>query len=124
MKNNIFFLSIFIIFGFLFVFNTTNAFGLTRPTGGRIIQAKASEIQTVETAGFVCPPTQTILINPVVGSYPKSYIVTPATGTPVSANKWILGLYMQTVTPITCTHPEGATTVVNLNTLTRYGTSR
>jgi hypothetical protein len=113
-------------------FDIANAsqFGITKPFGGQIINNPATEIERLELANYECVvPGKTITIRPV-GKYPTSYLIpygvkSRTIGLP-TAGKWILGLYNPIKTPITCTFRglPPATTIVNLDSITLYGTSR
>jgi len=137
MKKHFFAMSSIFLSALLFfcVFQVTNAYipyvpyiPMSNPFGGKIIHTKATEIQTLESTGFVCNvPGETITISPV-GKYPTSYLIpygtTSKTKKPLGKNRWILGVYKGVKTAIICTNEEtGVTTQVNLNPITLYGTS-
>lgn len=96
--------------------------------GGKIINTKASKIQSLESSGYTCVVTgTTINIKPTKG--PANYFIPfstiSKTGKTVSANKWILGKYSGKTT-ITCTKSCGetmCTDTATLDTITMFGTS-
>lgn len=99
--------------------------------GGRIINTKALEIETLEASGFICfVPGSTISIIPI-GSPPGTPInyfipsfVTSKTGYGASTGALILGKYGGIMT-ISCTLPAEPpiTTVVSLNIINLFGAS-
>jgi hypothetical protein len=98
--------------------------------GGRIVYIKALEIQVLEAAGFVCTvPGKTIQILPVRAAYPKSYLI-PAgikskTNTTPMIGQKIKGFYSPIKVPITCVNSQsGITKIVNLSSITLWGTSQ
>lgn len=99
--------------------------------GGRIINKKANRIESLETAGYVCPSFgQTIEIKKQVTRKgilkgPTSYFIPSFIKTtyPIEVNKAIIAYYSGT-TNITCVHPSGATEIVTLSNIIRYGVSR
>jgi len=109
--------------------NVVFAYSLNKPVGGKIIHTKALEISALEAANYEClVPGESITIYPV-GSYPTSYLIpigiNSKTRNSIRSGQYILGLYATSM-PITCVfrgHPP-VTTIVNLNTITLYGTSK
>jgi hypothetical protein len=74
-------------------------------------------------------PGESIEINPIKG--PSSYLIpsgtSSKTGFPIKKNQWVLGLYTNSKTTITCTRPcppATCTTTVSLDTITMYGNSK
>ncbi len=117
---------VIIIFLALASFNIANAFSIGSPFGGTIINTKAIEIQTLESANFTCiVPGNTIQITPI-GSYPTSYFyaVPPRTNTTPSSGQWILGIYSGQMV-ITCIYKgyPPIIKIVNLPIITLFGTS-
>ncbi len=132
MKSNI--SKIFTLLSILLVviaFDTVSAASATRPFGGRIVNTKATEIQSMQSSNYRCiVPGTTITINPIGSTAPTTYLI-PATvksktGYSARAGQQIKGLYSQSKTTITCifqgTPPSTAT--VQLTPITMYGTSR
>jgi hypothetical protein len=113
---------------------TYAAFNISKGFGGKITQTKATEIQNAESAGYTCKvPGTSITIKPV-GNYPTTYVIPSSvkskTNTTTRSNQWILGLYSQTKTTITCTKPcppppgNECIKTVSLNTISLFGTSK
>ncbi|KKQ88029.1 MAG: hypothetical protein UT09_C0005G0011 [Parcubacteria group bacterium GW2011_GWF2_38_8] len=99
--------------------------------GGRIINTKALEIEALEGVNFECIVVgSTISIIPIgsPAGTPASYFIptfiTSKTRTTPSVGQLILGKY-STKTPITCIFKgiPPVTVVVNLDTITLFGTS-
>lgn len=100
----------------------------SRPLAGFIINKKATKIQTLEAAGYVCPVIgQTIEIKKSNEKYkfPTSYFIASfvKSKNPTGPGKAILGYYAGTTT-ITCTHPIGSVETVILSNIVKYGVSK
>jgi hypothetical protein len=120
---------------FVFVcFNTANASNFSisnkNPFGGRVINKKAFEIETLEKTNWTCVvPGETIQLTPY-NKAPSSYIIpngtSSKTGYSIKSLQMMLGLYSVITTPITCTFngTPPATTIVNLPTIKLYGNSK
>lgn len=98
------------------------------PLAGFIINKKATKIQTLEAAGYVCPVIgQTIEIKKSNEKYkfPTSYFIASfvKSKNPTGPGKAILGYYAGTTT-ITCTHPIGSVETVILSNIVKYGVSK
>ena len=130
MRKIIIFSSLFIISTF-FVIKVVEAAGIEKGFGGKVISAKATEIQSLENSNFGCiVPGQTIQIRPIGKGNPSSYFIPASipskTKNKLHSSQWILGKYTPTKTTITCIYkgypPSEAT--VTLDTINLYGTSK
>jgi hypothetical protein len=131
MKSNLlkisFLLSILIV---IVAFGTVNAATATKSFGGKILNTKATEIQSLESSNYKCAvPGTTITIKAVTKWAPTTYLipsgVTSKNKTTPRAGQQIKGLYSQSKTSITCTFrgtPPSSTTV-QLTPITMFGTS-
>lgn len=122
-----------LLFVFLFFLYSNkifaDTFDFSKSFGGKITSTKANEIQELEGAGFECVVMGTTISIKPIGSptnTPTSYYipswVKSKTRTEPNENKLILGKYGIS-TPITCVRFEEVQ-VVNLKTITLFGTSR
>ncbi len=105
----------------------SSSFG--NPFGGTVTNTKATEIQNLEDENYSCIVAgSTIEINPIVGSYPKSYYIPAGVSDKgdgsASSGDWILGLY-GSQTPIICIYKGYPIQIqtVNLDTIMLFGTS-
>ncbi len=97
--------------------------------GGRIVSTKAVRVQTLESAGYTCPESEsTIEIFPIKG--PTAYYAPYSanrTRTTLALGQKILGKYAGQMT-IVCTkvNPDGTTSVENvlLDIASMFGTSK
>jgi len=104
--------------------------GIYKGFGGKILDSKATEIQTLEDSDYWCAvPGTSITIKPI-GNYPTSYVipysVKSKTNTTPRSGQWIIGLYSPIKTTVTCilqSYPWTSTTVT-LDTISLYGTSK
>jgi|GEM_PF-978773 len=110
---------------------SSNGESLEKSFGGRIINTKALEIETLEASGFTCFIAGSSISIAPIGSPPNTPIsyfipsfVTSKTGIEPSISGLILGKYGGQTT-ISCTLPGDPpiTTIVSLNTITLFGTS-
>ena len=126
---------IFLLFFCFFIFSLglARAQNLTatakRPFGGKVLNAKAIEIEALEAASFECLVPGTSIEVSVVNKAPTSYLipvgVISKTKNPTRVGQWILGTYNPTPTMITCTEvATGATEIVELTPMIMYGTSK
>ena len=107
---------------------STDLSGGKGPLAGFIINKKATKIQTLEAAGYICPVIgQTIEIKKSNEKYkfPTSYFIASfvKSKNPTGTGKAILGYYAGTTT-ITCTHPIGSVETVILSNIVKYGVSK
>ena len=109
-------------------FNFSSLNSLRAFLGGKIIDTTAIPIQQAQDEGYVCTMTGTSISITPFGGGPTDYLipfnVAPKTTTTPNINQYILGIYSTVPTPITCTNPSGATTVVNLDSISYFGTSK
>ncbi len=122
--------SAYIALGILTIFTfayTADALG--KSFGGKIIRDKSTKVEALEKAGYVCVvPGKTITIKWKNGSIKEFFIpagVRNVPGYALAVNQGILGLHVQARTPITCTlySIPPVVEIVNLDTITYYGTS-
>lgn len=125
-----------VLLGILFLLlltisNTADAVSARKGFSGKILNTKATEIQSMEDANYKCIVLgKTITIKPTKSSDPTSYfipaIVKSKTNNSIRSGVNILGLYSQSKTTITCIFqgtPPSSTTV-QLTPITMYGTSK
>lgn len=101
-----------------------------KPFGGRILKTTAFQIQTLENMNYGCiVPGSSLAISPFKNN-PTDYLVplniSSRTNIPIRSGQWILGLYGQTKSTVTCIFQgePPATQTVNLNPIKLFGTSR
>lgn len=124
---------IFILLIIFLIFSNTkivSAFSFEKSFGGKILYTKAMKIQILESAGFTCTVLgSTIMMMPIgspVGT-PIDYFIPwytiSKTKTTLRSGQYILGKYGMT-TPITCVSVIGVPIIVDLDTITLFGTSK
>ncbi len=122
--------SAYIALGILTIFTfayTADALG--KSFGGKIIRDKSTKVEALEKAGYVCVvPGKTMTIKWKNGTTKEFSIpagIRNVPGYSIKANQQVLGLYTQARTPITCTlySIPPVVEIVNLDTITYYGTS-
>jgi hypothetical protein len=125
------FIKFSILFLFLFFsFQIVSAYSVnySQYFGGKITNTKATEIEALESVGYICDVNGTsITINPVKGpaSYIIPYTTISKTKNPLMIGKWIIGKYGGKTT-VTCTMECGVTEcvdTVDLDTITLFGNS-
>ncbi|MEI6581081.1 MAG: hypothetical protein WCO07_02835 [bacterium] len=112
----------------LFSFEIVNAYsGASQLFAGRIINTKATEIQSLESANYKCNvPGSSITIRSYKG--PTSYVIpsgtTAKTGTVASGNL-IMGKYTSSASTVTCIYQgyPPTTQTVTLSKITLFGAS-
>ena len=119
----------FILFWVIFYYQKTFAsMGLT-PFGGKIYAAVAVEVEQQKAAGYICVvPGQTVTVMTTKGAMKSFFIpagILNKTGKTIMNNKYILGLYREIGTVLSCPHSSGiaGATTVELPTISLFGTS-
>jgi len=115
----------------LVAFDRVSAASATQPFGGRIVNAKATEIESMEGANYKCVvPGNTITIKSNDSTDPTTYFISAGTksktGYSPRAGQQIKGKYSNSKTTITCIYQgyPPNTETVQLTTIELYGTSR
>lgn len=123
--------SILAILVVIVAFNIAHAGTVGKAFGGKIINVKATEIQSLEESNYNCNvPGTSITIKPVTKGSPNTFLIPTSvksrTNTTPRAGQQIKGLYSQSKTTIICkfrgTPPSS--TSVTLTPITMYGTSK
>jgi hypothetical protein len=119
------------VLALLVTFDMVSAASASKTFGGKIINTKATEIQSMENSNYKCAvPGTTITIKSNLNSSPTTYLIPSSvkskTRSYPKAGQQILGLYSQSKTTITCKYqgyPPSQSTV-QLTPITMYGTSK